>query len=97
MYACIIIFTVNIYFFHKIVNLSGTKTSTYVQGDRGSEYRSTIGIPGGVSSDIFPSIEKALAKSGKQLKLLEGKGNDPDTLNEKVVWVLVNNYSYMHI
>ena len=86
----IIIFTVNIFY---IIYSKLIWKNIYVQGDRGSEYRSTIGIPGGISSDIFPSIEKALAKSGKQLKLLEGKGNDPDTLNKKVVWVVVNNYS----
>lgn len=36
-------------------------------------------------------IQEALEKSGKNLKLVPGKGNDPDTLYKKMVWVMDSN------
>ena len=58
--------------------------------DRGPEYRSLIGIPGGVNNkDILKEIDQQ-AKS-KGIKLVEGKGDDPDTLNTKIVYVMDSN------
>lgn len=53
--------------------------------DRGAEYRSLIGLPGGVSHPLFASIESAATKTG--LSLREGRGNDPDTLGQRLVYV----------
>jgi len=53
--------------------------------DRGAEYRSLIGLPGGMKHASYPSVEAAAEKAG--YKLLEGKGNDPDTLGKQVVYV----------
>lgn len=53
--------------------------------DRGAEYRSLIGLPGGMKHTSYPSVESAAEKAG--FKLLEGKGNDPDTLGKQVVYV----------
>ena len=69
-------------------SLYGSDSERPDKGDRGAQYRSIIGIPGGMQSDLLPAVEKALAKSGKSLTLVAGKGNDKDTLGKKVVWVM---------
>jgi len=53
--------------------------------DRGGEYRSLIGLPGGTTHLSYPEVEKAAAKYGFDLAL--GKGNDPDTLGKALVYV----------
>jgi len=58
------------------------------KGDLGTEYRSLLGIPGGVKSPLFPAIQEAATKSGKGIKLVEGKGNDPDTLFKGTIFVM---------
>jgi len=56
--------------------------------DRGGEYRSAIGLPGGVESPLFKQVQEANAG---RLKLLAGKGDDPDTVGTKNVWVYDSN------
>jgi len=56
-------------------------------GDRGPEYRSLVGIPGGYSNTNLLSKLENVAKS-KGIALVDGKGNDKDTLNKKIVWVM---------
>lgn len=58
------------------------------QGDRGGEYRSLIGLPGGINGESFPEVEAAAKREGLSLKLVEGKGDDSDTLGKKIVWVM---------
>lgn len=53
--------------------------------DRGAEYRSLIGLPGGMKHASYPSVASAAEKAG--YTLLEGRGNDPDTLGKQVVYV----------
>jgi len=53
--------------------------------DRGGEYRSLLGLPGGASHQMYPQVEAAAAAKGMTLAL--GKGNDPDTLGKKLVFV----------
>jgi hypothetical protein len=53
--------------------------------DRGAEYRSLIGLPGGVNHASYADIEAAAQASGFKLK--PGKGNDPDTLGQRLVFV----------
>jgi peptide methionine sulfoxide reductase MsrA len=53
--------------------------------DKGGEYRSLLGLPGGTSHPAYPLVEKAASEKG--MKLLIGKGNDPDTLGTKSVYV----------
>lgn len=53
--------------------------------DKGAEYRSLIGLPGGVGHTSYPSIEKSADNAG--YKLVEGKGNDGDTLGKQIVYV----------
>jgi peptide methionine sulfoxide reductase MsrA len=56
------------------------------KGDRGPEYRSLVGLPGGVNSPLYPSLAAAAEKRG--LKLVQGNGNDADTLFKQTIWVM---------
>ena len=56
------------------------------KGDRGPEYRSLLGLPGGVNSPLYAAVKEAADARG--LALLEGKGNDPDTLGKRAVFVM---------
>jgi hypothetical protein len=53
--------------------------------DRGGEYRSLLGLPGGHKHPAYPDVEAAANKAGFSLVL--GKGNDPDTLGKQIVYV----------
>jgi hypothetical protein len=53
--------------------------------DRGGEYRSIMGLPGGMRHPAYPKIEEIAVQAG--FKLVEGKGNDPDTLGRQIVYV----------
>ena len=54
-------------------------------GDRGGEYRSLMGLPGGTSHSLYPEIVQVAQTAGFILK--PGKGNDPDTLRQQLVYV----------
>jgi len=47
------------------------------RGDRGGEYRSVVGIPGGSNSDLYPALLAAAEKS--LVNVIIGKGNDNDS------------------
>lgn len=53
--------------------------------DRGGEYRSLLGLPGGTGHASYPAVEAAASKYG--FKLVPGKGDDPDTLGKQIVYV----------
>ena len=53
------------------------------RGDRGPEYRSVVGIPGGVKSDLYPVLQAASAAS--PVNVIVGKGDDPDSPRETYV------------
>lgn len=53
--------------------------------DRGGEYRSLIGLPGGIDHPSYPLVQEAGKKAGFQL--IAGKGNDPDTLGKQLIYV----------
>lgn len=52
--------------------------------DRGGEYRSAIGIPGGMDGPLFEKLKEA---NNGRLQLVKGVGNDADTVGSKKVWV----------
>jgi hypothetical protein len=54
-------------------------------GDKGGEYRSLMGLPGGLASSVYPGVQEEAAKAG--FTLVPGKGNDPDTLGKQIVYV----------
>lgn len=58
-------------------------------GDRGSEYRSLIGLPGGVKNPMYQAVEAA--GNAKGFTLEAGKGNDPDTFGKKLIYVYDSN------
>lgn len=58
-------------------------------GDRGSEYRSLLGLPGGVNHPVYKEIEAAGVAKGFTLEA--GKGNDPDTFGKKLIYVYDSN------
>lgn len=41
-----------------------------------------------MKSEAFSAVEAAAKKDGLTLKLVEGKGDDADTLGKKIVWVM---------
>ncbi|KAL3780670.1 hypothetical protein ACHAW5_001870 [Stephanodiscus triporus] len=47
-------------------------------GDRGSEYRNLVGIPGGRSSPLAAMLVKASVATGDKLDFAVGKGDDAD-------------------
>jgi len=53
--------------------------------DRGGQYRSALGLPGGLSGPFAEAWKKAADSSG--MKLVEGKGNEGDTLKDKSIYV----------
>jgi peptide methionine sulfoxide reductase MsrA len=54
--------------------------------DKGSEYRSLLGLPGGRNHPMFTQVE--IAASAKGLTLVDGNGNDSDTLGKRLVYVM---------
>ena len=68
--------------------LFGSDSERPDKGDRGGEYRSLLGLPGGSSNPDFANIQAALDKSGKKLKLVDGRGDDKDTLGKGIVYVM---------
>jgi len=64
----------------------------FIEGDRvdtmdkGGEYRSLLGLPGGRNHPMFAQVETAAIEKG--LTLVDGKGNDPDTLGKRLVYVM---------
>ena len=54
-------------------------------GDQGGEYRSLLGLPGGVNHQVYPKLEAIAHEAGFQL--VAGKGNDPDTFRKQIVYV----------
>jgi len=67
-------------------SLFGSDGDRTDKGDRGPEYRSLLGLPGGESSPLFEQVKEAATAKG--IKLVQGKGNDPDTLGKGIVYVM---------
>lgn len=61
--------------------------------DRGTEYRSAIGLPGGMDGPLFKQVEAA---NNGRLELLKGEGNDSDTVFTKKVWIYDSNKFPFH-
>lgn len=55
-------------------------------GDRGLDYRSLFGLPGGTSNPEYPKVEAAAKAHGMTIAV--GKGNDKDTLGKKMAYVM---------
>jgi len=66
-------------------NLFSSKGERVDPMDRGGEYRSLIGLPNGANNPLYPVVEAAAQSKG--MTLAQGKGNDPDTLGTKKVYI----------
>ena len=55
-------------------------------GDRGSEYRNLVAVPGGPNSDFAKELVKASFQTGDKLDFAAGKGDDGDVRG--LVWVM---------
>merc|ERR1711997_1411757 len=53
--------------------------------DQGAEYRSLIGIPGGIDGALFPLIE---ASNERHMRLLRGIGGENDTFTTNTVYIM---------
>lgn len=58
-------------------------------GDRGSEYRNLVGVPGGKNSAYAEMLVKASVATGDKLDFAVGKGDDKDV--PKVVFIMDTN------
>lgn len=54
-------------------------------GDKGADYRSFLGLPGGAQSPLFPVAEEARQALRPSMKLIAGSGGEKDKAG--VVWV----------
>mmetsp|Transcript_18856 Transcript_18856/g.39523 ORF Transcript_18856/g.39523 Transcript_18856/m.39523 type:complete len:280 (-) Transcript_18856:1599-2438(-) len=57
--------------------------------DKGGEYRSLLGLPGGTNHPMYAQVEAAGKARG--MTLLAGKGDEPDTLGKRLVYVYDSN------
>jgi len=78
-------------FSKKYFDLFGTRGYRHDPQDRGGEYRSVLGLPGGTDSPLFPVVQKAAEESPGGMKLFLGKGDEPDTIGNKAVLVYDSN------
>lgn len=60
----------------KLFDESGLRPDQF--GDRGTEYRNLVGIPGGKTSPLAEKLVKASLKTGDKLDFAVGKGDDKD-------------------
>eukprot|EP00312_Isochrysidales_sp_CCMP1244_P011872 CAMPEP_0196704160 /NCGR_PEP_ID=MMETSP1090-20130531/57395_1 /TAXON_ID=37098 /ORGANISM="Isochrysis sp, Strain CCMP1244" /LENGTH=275 /DNA_ID=CAMNT_0042044039 /DNA_START=46 /DNA_END=873 /DNA_ORIENTATION=- len=74
-------------FAKKYFDLFGSRGYRHDPQDRGGEYRSVLGLPGGQASPLFPVIKQAALESQGGMKLYAGRGNEPDTIGDKAVLV----------
>jgi len=78
-------------FCKKYFDLFGSRGYRHDPQDRGGEYRSVLGLPGGQDSPMFETVRKAAAESPGGMQLFTGRGDEPDTIGDKAVLVYDSN------
>jgi len=78
-------------FCEKYFSLFGSRGYRHDPQDKGGEYRSVLGLPGGVDSPMFDVVKQAALASPGQMSLFKGKGDEPDTIGDKAVLVYDSN------
>lgn len=63
--------------YFKLFDKDGNRPDQF--GDRGTEYRSLVGVPGGKNSPYADMLVKASVATGDKLDFAVGKGDDRDT------------------
>lgn len=71
----------------KYFSLFGKDGVRHDPKDRGGEYRSILGLAGGERSPMYAAVKKAAAESPGGMQLARGRGDEPDTFNERLVYV----------
>ena len=75
----------------KFKDFAAVYFSNFVNGNRkdfvdiGPEYRHLVGLPGGISSDLYSLLQDAQIESGKGIIIKEGQGNDQDNLRDSSI------------
>jgi len=72
-------------FSKRYFDLFGTRGYRHDPQDKGGEYRSVLGLPGGDESPYFEVIREAASNS--PMKLFKGRGDEPDTIGDRAVLV----------
>jgi len=78
-------------FMEKYFSLFGNKGFRHDPQDRGGEYRSVLGLPGGTAGAMYAMAAKAAAESPGGMVLKAGSGDEEDTLSDKSVLVYDSN------
>ena len=78
-------------FCKKYFDLFGSRVYRHDPQDRGGEYRSVLGLPGGEDSPLFEVVKQAARDSPGGMKLFSGRGDEPDTIGDKAVLVYDSN------
>jgi len=73
-------------FAKKYVSLFGENGIRHDPQDRGGEYRSLVGLPGGTASPLYASMQRAAA--GTPMRLVPGTGDEEDTLGARTILVM---------
>jgi len=76
-------------FSRKYFGLFGTRGYRHDPMDKGGEYRSVLGLPGGENSVYYAEIQKAASES--PMTLFTGRGDEGDTIGDKSVLVYDSN------
>ena len=72
-------------FARRYFNLFGSRGYRHDPQDRGGEYRSVLGLPGGQDSPYYEVIRQAASQS--PMNLVAGRGDEPDTIGDKSILV----------
>jgi hypothetical protein len=67
-----------------LIDLS--RLRSFVIKSHGILPRSLLGLPGGRNHPMFDKVEAAATDRG--MTLVDGRGNDPDTLGKRLVYVM---------
>ncbi|KAJ1451726.1 hypothetical protein M885DRAFT_583060 [Pelagophyceae sp. CCMP2097] len=72
--------------YFKLFNAAGERPDQF--GDRGTEYRNLVGLPGGRESPLMAEVLRASMDTGDKVDFAVGKGGDADA--KALVWVMDN-------
>jgi len=73
-------------FSSKFFSIFGERGYRHDPQDRGGEYRSVLGLPGGTKSAHYATVVAAAKES--PMRLVEGRGDEEDTLADRTVLVM---------
>merc|ERR1711966_52815 len=74
-----------LFFMEAFLNLFDARGIRADPQDAGGEYRTALGLPGGIDNPAVKVLKEFASEKG--MKVLAGKGNEPDTLKDRVIYV----------